>query len=212
MMHFNNNISPVGQSGSIERYYRLHSKIYDWTRWSFLFGRAKLIQGLSASRTRTNILEVGCGTGKNLINLCRNFPEAEITGLDISEDMIRVARKKLSPLTSKVTLLHKPYNQPLRSARSFDLVVFSYCLSMINPGWEHAIECAYCDLDGGGLIAVVDFYDSPLPLLKRWMHLNHVRMDGHLVHELKSCFQPRTLEIRRAYGGLWTYFIFIGEK
>lgn len=212
MKHLNDNISRVRQFGSIERYYRFHTKIYDWTRWSFLFGHTTLIQELSANRTRTKILEVGCGTGKNLINLCHNFPEAEITGLDISEDMLKVARKKLDPLANKVTLIHKPYNQPLQPTRSFELVLFSYCLSMINPSWEHAIEFAYCDLAHGGLIAVVDFNDSPLTLLKRWMYLNHVRMDGHLLPKLKSSFHPRTLKIHHAYGGVWTYFIFLGEK
>jgi S-adenosylmethionine-diacylgycerolhomoserine-N-methlytransferase len=212
MMHLGNDVSPFNQFTHIERYYRFNSKIYDASRWTFLFGRATLIERLSANQPPTNILEVGCGTGKNLINLCRNFPKADVTGLDISEDMLKVAGKKLDPFTSKVTLLHKPYSQPLQPARSFDLVLFSYCLSMINPGWEHAIECAYCDLAQGGLIAVVDFNDSRFPLLNRWMRLNHVRMDGHLLPELKSCFQPRTFEILRAYGGVWTYFKFLGEK
>jgi S-adenosylmethionine-diacylgycerolhomoserine-N-methlytransferase len=212
MTPLHNDVSPVRQSARVERYYRFHSKIYDGTRWIFLFGRAALIQELSANRTRTNILEVGCGTGKNLINLCRNFPEADITGLDISEEMLKVARKKIGPLAGQVTLLHKAYDQLLQPARPFDLILFSYSLSMINPGWDHAIECAYSDLAQGGLIAVVDFNDSALFLFKRWMRLNHVRMDGHLLPKLESRFQPRTLEIRRAYGGVWTYLIFLGEK
>ncbi len=28
----------------LERYYRFHSRIYDATRWSFLFGRDKLVR------------------------------------------------------------------------------------------------------------------------------------------------------------------------
>ena len=31
----------------LERYYRLHSWIYDATRWSFLFGRNELMQTVS---------------------------------------------------------------------------------------------------------------------------------------------------------------------
>jgi S-adenosylmethionine-diacylgycerolhomoserine-N-methlytransferase len=83
---------------------------------------------------------------------------------------------------------------------------------MMNPGWDRAIEFAYSDLAQGGLIVVVDFNDSAFSLLKRWMRLNHTRLDGHLLPKLESCFQRRILEIRRAYGGVWTYLIFLGEK
>ncbi len=139
------------------------------------------------------------------MSLCHNFPEAKLTGLDISKEMLNVARKNLDPFSNKITLLHKSYNQPLQPKQPFDIIIFSYCLSMVNPGWKHAIKCAYSDLDQEGIIAVVDFNDSPLTLLKRWMRYNHVRMDGHLLPELKSSFQPRTLEICRAYG-LILYF------
>jgi hypothetical protein len=46
--------------------------------------------------------------------------------------------------------------------------VFSYCLSMIDPGWQQALDAALCDLQPGGLLAVVDFHDtrfSGLPAL-----------------------------------------------
>ncbi len=212
MTPLNNDALPVRQYERIRRYYHFHSKIYDATRWSFLFGREALMRELSADRTRDNILEVGCGSGKNLINLCRKFPEADITGLDISAEMLKLARKKLGPLAGRVRLLHRAYDLPLQPARPFDLILFSYSLSMMNPGWDHAIECAYSDLAQGGLIAVVDFNDSAFSLLKRWMRLNHTRLDGHLLPKLESCFQRRVLEIHRAYGGVWTYLIFLGEK
>ncbi len=61
-------------------------------------------------------------------------------------------------------------------------------------------------------MAVVDFHDSPLTLFKQWMALNHVRMEGHLLPELQSRFRPLVCEIRRAYGGLWYYLLFIGQK
>jgi ubiquinone/menaquinone biosynthesis C-methylase UbiE len=53
---------------SLRGYYRLHSKIYDATRWSFLFGRHRLIELVASHKTPTRILEVGCGTGTNLVH------------------------------------------------------------------------------------------------------------------------------------------------
>lgn len=204
--------SPEQQLTPIERYYRFHAKIYDATRWSFLFGRKAIIQKVSTIRKPDHILEVGCGTGKNLISLCEFFPQANITALDLSEAMLHMARKKLGHLNERITLLTKAYKQPLQPDQPFDLIVFSYSLSMINPGWDQAIESAHRDLANRGMIAVVDFHDSIFPFFKWWMQLNHVRMDGHILPKLRSCFHPQVVEIRSAYAGLWKYVLFLGER
>jgi S-adenosylmethionine-diacylgycerolhomoserine-N-methlytransferase len=158
------------------------------------------------------ILDVGCGTGDNLVRLYRAFPTAELTGLDLSEAMLEVARKKLISQGCLVDLVHRAYDRPLAPAGTYDLLVFSYSLSMFNPGWQEAIECACQDLDRGGYIAVVDFHNSRFPLFKRWMSLNHVRMDGHLLPRLESRFHPEICKVQSAYGGLWSYFLFLGKK
>ena len=203
--------SPCPQS-PVQRYYRLHSHIYDATRWSFLFGRGRLMRRIATDCPAGRILEVSCGTGGNLLDLSGAFPDAEIVGLDVSQDMLRIAGRKLTARGCRAELLHRAYDHPLRPERPFDLVVFSYCLSMINPGWDRAIQCAGRDLAPGGWIGVVDFHDSPCPLLKRWMALHHVRMEGHLLPRLGEQFVRRNAEVRRAYLGLWSYFTFLGRR
>jgi S-adenosylmethionine-diacylgycerolhomoserine-N-methlytransferase len=196
---------------SIERYYRVHAGIYDLTRWSFLLGREALLRQVAASFTPARILEVGCGTGKNLVQLGRQFPEARLWGLDLSGDMLAVARKKLQILAPRLTLIQAAYDHPVEEKPFFDLVVFSYALSMFNPGWEQALSAASRDLAPGGAITVVDFHDSGFPLFKRWMGLNHVRLDGHLLPGLKSRFPIHEPTVRPAYGGVWSYFRFMGR-
>jgi S-adenosylmethionine-diacylgycerolhomoserine-N-methlytransferase len=197
--------------GAIERYYRFHSRIYDATRWSFLFGRQALIDHLRDTLAPANILEVGAGTGRNLRALCTAFPDAQVAGVDVSQDMLRVARRNLGPLASRVELLHRSYDGPV-GRRPFDLVVFSYSLSMINPGWVSALEAARADLAPGGHIAVVDFHDSALSWFKRWMAVNHVRMQGHLLPNLEDRFETCHRRIRGAYLGVWNYLTFVGRK
>ena len=197
---------------AITRYYRLHARIYDLTRWTFLWGREALVREIAASCTPTRILEVGCGTGKNLVQLGRAFPRARLWGLDLSGDMLAMARKKLQDLAPRLTLIQAAYDRPVGEAHPFDLVVFSYALSMFNPGWEEALTAAHNDLAPGGAIAVVDFHDSGSTLFKRWMGLNHVRLDGHLLPGLQSRFSSHQTAIRPAFGGWWHYFRFIGRK
>lgn len=196
----------------LERYYRFHSRIYDATRWSFLFGRDRLVKLIAKYRQPSRILDVGCGTGKNLLRLCQVFPEAHLTGLDLSDAMLAQAKKKLAGHRPAVQLVHRAYDQPLLPEPPFDLLVFSYALSMFNPGWDQAIAAAYQELVPGGTIAVVDFHNSSLSLFKQWMALNHVRLEGHLLPELESRFTTIHKEIRPAYGGIWYYMLFIGKK
>jgi len=195
----------------IERYYRMHAGIYDLTRWSFLLGREALLRQVATSFTPARILEVGCGTGKNLVQLGRQFPRARLWGLDLSGDMLAVAGKKLQDLSSRLTLIQAAYDQPVEAKPFFDLVIFSYALSMFNPGWEQALAAAGRDLAPGGAIAVVDFHDSVFPLFKRWMGLNHVRLEGHLLAGLKSRFPSHEAVVKPAYGGVWSYFRFLGR-
>ncbi|MEZ5581496.1 MAG: class I SAM-dependent methyltransferase [Candidatus Competibacteraceae bacterium] len=173
---------------SLQRYYRFHARLYDATRWLFLFGRHALVRAIAEQHSARRILEVGCGTGKNLLALSRAFPEAHCVGLDISEAMLTRARKKLEHQSGRITLLNQAYDQPLcgSEAPSFDLVVFSYAWSMMNPGWEQAIVNAVHDLRPGGLLAVVDFNATNHSAFQRWMAFNHVRMEAHLSPRLTA--------------------------
>lgn len=195
-------------TGSLEAYYRVHSVIYDATRWSFLFGRQTIVDLAAAGGPAERILEIGCGTGRNLTALGRAFPGASVTGVDLSAAMLRVAAKK----GSGATLVCRAYDRPLAADRPFDLILCSYALTMFNPGWEEALDCAAADLRPGGRLVLADFHDSPSPLFRRWMAVNHVRLEGHLLPRLERLFEPQTRQIRRAYGGLWRYLLFIGRR
>jgi ubiquinone/menaquinone biosynthesis C-methylase UbiE len=46
-----------------------------------------------------SILEVGCASGPNLINIFRYFPHADVAGVDINEDAIETARKQFKEIT-----------------------------------------------------------------------------------------------------------------
>ncbi len=202
------------QVKTVRSYYQLHAKIYQATRWSFLFGRRRIIHALKLSMmSDKTVLEVGCGTGHNLSNLAKYHPLLQMIGVDISPEMLKVASKRLQRHSRRVLFLEKPYAPgDWKLPAKPDVVLFSYCLTMINPGWEEALQRAYDDLDEGGLIAVVDFHDSPFKFFHRWMGYNHVRMDNHLLPVLQKRFTPVLLEVDQAYGGLWSYFLFIGKK
>ena len=203
--------SAPGGSTALERYYQFHSRIYDATRWSFLFGREEVLVRAATVAKPQRILEVGCGTGRNLPGLRKRFPQSHITGVDLSEQMLTIAATKVRD--DKTTLLRRSYSAPVHEdGKPFDLVLFSYALSMFNPGWEQAIDAAWDDLAEGGCIAIVDFSHSRFPRFRNWMGVNHVRMEEHLWPYLNRKFAPLIDERFAAYGGVWKYGIFIGRK
>lgn len=165
---------------------------------------------MAKQRRPQSILEVGCGTGKNLLYLGRLFPEAQLWGLYLSPHMLARAREKLRGLRHRLTLIEAPYDQPVARGQ-FDLVVFSYALSMFNPGWEAALQAADRDLSPEGAIAVVDFHDSAFKGFKQWMGLNHVRLDSHLLPPLRDRFPSWECAVHPAYYGLWPFFFFLGN-
>lgn len=200
------------QLTALERYYRLHARIYDLTRWTFLRGRKVLSAQVASCLAPQRILEVGCGTGTNLLSLGRLFPQASLWGLDLSADMLAVAAKKLREFGPRLRLIQAPYDRPLAPASPFDLVLFSYALSMFNPGWDQALKVAHLDLSPCGSIAIVDFHDSASKAFKKWMGLNHVRLDGHLLPHLVSLFPVHRGSVHPVYNGLWSYFCFLGHN
>jgi len=195
----------------LAEYYRFQSTIYDATRWAFLFGRAEILDALAkAVPGARHLVEIGCGTGHNLCGLAERFPEAQITGIDLSPDMLAIARRKTARFGGRVVLRQEIQRDVL--SRGFEVVLFSYALSMMNPGWETVLESALTALEPGGFVGAVDFHGSPVPWFRRHMANHHVRMEAHLLPRLRDRLKQESGGVRSAYAGLWTYFSFVGRK
>lgn len=208
------NIAPINNTENhpLSKYYQFQSRIYDMTRWSFLFGRRQLIRTLPIPTKKSiSILEIGCGTGKNLVQLAKKYPHAEITGIDLSEEMLQICRKKITPYQGRISTIKGAFGE-VTFRENFDLIVFSYCLTMVNPGWDRLIDQAKSTLKTGGVMAVVDFHDTAVSGFEHHMAGHHVRMDGHLLNVLPKKFRQHEQQIAKAYFGAWRWFMFIGYK
>lgn len=169
----------TGHAALMDDVYRGQRHIYDLTRKYYLFGRDTLIAGLAA-KPGMRVLEVACGTGRNLAKIGRAWPGVRLYGLDISAEMLKSARAALGDAArlgegdacsfDPAALLEEP---------QFDRIVLSYSLSMI-PDWEGALDHAAGLLADGGQLHVVDFGDlngMPGPLarmVRAWLAKFHV--------------------------------------
>src|ERR1700688_648640 len=94
---------PVEATRRMNRMYRRQRHIYDGTRRYYLLGRDQMISGLRPD-AGASVLEIGCGTGRNLVLGSRLYPSARIFGIDVSTEMLTSAIAAISRtgLTSRV--------------------------------------------------------------------------------------------------------------
>jgi S-adenosylmethionine-diacylgycerolhomoserine-N-methlytransferase len=175
--------------------YERQRHFYDLTRKYFLLGRDTLIARLEPP-AGGSALEIGCGTGRNLIAAARAYPDARFFGLDVSSAMLSTARAniRVAGLEERIQLALGDAARfdaaTLFGRRTFDRVFLSYSLSMIPP-WQDAIACAFDAVaEPGGRLLIVDFGEQEhLPLwfkrmLVAWLEKFHVRPRGTLGAQL----------------------------
>lgn len=163
----------------MDEVYRGQRHIYNFTRKYYLFGRDTLIARLDA-RPGMRVLEVACGTGRNLAKIGKAWPGVRLFGLDISSEMLKSARAALgggARLGEGDACAFDPAS--LLGEPAFERIVLSYSLSMI-PDWQGALYHTAGQLAPGGSLHVVDFGDlGGLPgpcrrVLREWLARFHV--------------------------------------
>ena len=170
--------------------------IYDATRKYFLFGRDRLIEELQPG-PGDHVLEIGCGTGRNLILAAKRYTGASFFGIDISEAMLRTARANVARagLSDRIVLAHGDATafspKEIFGETHFERVFVSYALSMITD-WRGALAQAFRVTAPRGRLHVVDFgQQERLPtairsLLRAWLKRFHVEPRAELVSALSS--------------------------
>jgi S-adenosylmethionine-diacylgycerolhomoserine-N-methlytransferase len=174
---------PNVQKLAMDRMYRLQRHFYDLTRAYYLLGRDQMLEQLNLP-PNGSVLEIGCGTGRNLLHVANRYPARQLFGIDISDEMLKtacaalarqgVADVRLAQADATAFDANRVLGQP-----QFDRVFFSYTLSMV-PDWRQALQLAAQAVAPGGELHVVDFGDcAALPAfvksaLYRWLKAFHV--------------------------------------
>lgn len=143
----------------VVRTYRMYAPFYDRVFGAVLEpGR----RALSASIDRLQpaaLLEVGVGTG---LMLSRYPPATQVTGIDISADMLDIARHRAAKLGDRDIRLDVMDAEAMTFADgSFDCVTMPYILSVTpNPGLVIAEIRRVCR-KGGTILILNHFSGSP---------------------------------------------------
>jgi S-adenosylmethionine-diacylgycerolhomoserine-N-methlytransferase len=210
---------PAEATRRMNRMYRWQRHIYDGTRRYYLLGRNRLIAGLQPA-AGASVLEIGCGTGRNLVLSARLYPDARFFGVDVSTEMLTSAITAISRhgLADRIRVAHGDGTafepQALFGVPRFDHVMISYSLSMI-PDWHSVLRAAASRLKPGGRLHIVDFGNQErLPgiaraLLLRWLAIFDVtpRDDLEAVLSAMADSTRADLKFERPFRGYAQYAV-----
>lgn len=195
----------MNKSDSIIKYYKKQSKIYDITRPYFLFGRNEILRWIVNKKANTSLLEIGCGTGYFLEKLSKST-NLQLTGIDLSPQMLNIAKRKLSKESNLIETNLVEYTPE----KKFDIVLLSYVYTLdfdnINTLISHTKKC----LKENGAIYVVDFHKYGNALYEKYMNWHGINMGAELLEYLEENFKTNRKTIKKAYCGMWEYFLFEG--
>ena len=193
--------------------YKYQRYIYNATRKYYLLGRDRLLNELQPDDGST-VLEVGCGTGRNLIHAARRCPNARFVGFDISQAMLETARTSIARagLSDRIDV----YQSDATAFALSDLccearvgrVFISYTLSMI-PAWRQVLPRALEAAGPGGRLYILDFGQQEAwprwfkAALFAWLRQFSVHPRAELEPELTKLASDTgaVLEFRHLYRG-----------
>jgi ubiquinone/menaquinone biosynthesis C-methylase UbiE len=149
----------------------------------------------ACSRASGQVLEIGVGTGRNL----RHYPrEARLTGVDISPEMLEIARRRAAALGRDVQLRVADAESLEFPDGSFDTAVSTLTMCSI-PDYGVALAEAWRVLRPGGRFVMVEHVRSPasaVRLAQRILDPLTVRFAGdHLLREPLPVLQRLGLQV-----------------
>jgi len=131
----------------------------------------------ACGRAKGKTLEVAVGTG---LNLGLYAPDVTLTGLDLSEDMLAIARRRAAEFEREVDLREGDAHELPFPDGTFDTVVCTYSLCNI-PDHHRAVGEMKRVLRSGGRLVLVDHIRSavrPVVWVQKAIEFFSVRSDG----------------------------------
>lgn len=116
----------------MREFFNMRSPTYDEFHTNAIDGGVEsknILASFLPDNTRT-LLDLGVGTGLELTEIFRRFPEIEVTGLDISEKMLELCRARCEG--KRLTLINQSYLDFPFDEHQFDAVISVMTLHHYN--------------------------------------------------------------------------------
>ena len=120
----------------------------------------------------TAILDLGCGAGNYALKLLRSMPNANVTLVDLSGQMLARAVERVQPQTTgKVVTIQGDLRAVELGVEQFDVVTAGATLHHLrsDPEWELVFEKVWRAVKPGGSFWIIDLIEQSTPELQALM-------------------------------------------
>ena len=157
--------------------------------------RKKLISQLP-NKYNLTLLDVATGTGEVIIEAYREKKISTSIGIDISQNMLDIAKKKLDKEKIPTTLKCMSAENLLFDSKSVDCLTISFGLrNTINR--EKALNEFYRVLKPGGTLCILEFFSPPNRLLNKlfFLYMNYIlpKIGGLLSQKEAYAYLPKSI-------------------
>ncbi len=174
--------------------------------------------------TVQTVTDIGCGYGMNLSQLARNHPELSFTGIDLVEELIKIATQKYYNVPN-LLFINKNFLY-YECSSSPDLGICLETLEHIEDGTLQDFVEKLFEVSRKALILSVPrepvWCLANIMRFKYWLHLGNT--PSHLQHWTKKNFESFILDVaKQKWGGspsmishsplnLWTMLLLINHN
>ncbi|GAB5399173.1 MAG: bifunctional demethylmenaquinone methyltransferase/2-methoxy-6-polyprenyl-1,4-benzoquinol methylase UbiE [Aureisphaera sp.] len=116
--------------------------------------RKKVVQMIAAHNPKA-VLDIATGTGDLALQFSKNIPDAKVVGLDLSEGMLSVARKKATNSATDVTFVKGDSEALPFEDNSFDAITVSFGIRNFE-NLEKGLSEILRVLSPGGLFVILE--------------------------------------------------------
>ncbi len=118
------------------------------------------------------VLDFGCGTATLTIMGKQKYPDADFVGLDVDENILRIAKKKMSKKGLDINIdIYDGFNLPYED-NTFDRVISSFVFHHLSTEQKKDIlKQIYRILKPGGSVYILDFGNPQTWIAKGVMRL-----------------------------------------
>jgi demethylmenaquinone methyltransferase/2-methoxy-6-polyprenyl-1,4-benzoquinol methylase len=150
------------------------------------YWRRKLVDCIDKTH-KLRVLDIATGTGDLLISLLRRNPNIlEAVGLDISENMLTLCRKKIIKhgLTKRASLIHADVNSCPFADGTFDVITMSFGIRNTPNPFKTLGEIGRL-LKPGGTVTILEF-SMPSNRIFKSLYLLYLRRSVPLIGRIIS--------------------------
>jgi tRNA (cmo5U34)-methyltransferase len=140
-----------------------------------------------------HVLDVGCGAGNYTLKVLEQFPDLDVTLIDLSRPMLdRATERVRRATTGNVQAVQGDVREIDLPDQGFDIVLAAAVLHHLrtDPEWRAAFTTFYRALRPGGSVWVFDLVESSIPAVQQLMwrqygeYLTRLKDDAYRDHVL----------------------------